>query len=136
MDICSLAGAIAVATIDTTDMVLICHPVQATKLRLTRGYADIGVTVLSTPMIAKATVIACIPAAIASGVDAVEIEVSEHPTLVFDDSALELVTSSGVPGAPAASMFQTDSLAVKLRLRLAFGGVQPGAVQYMVGVNW
>jgi hypothetical protein len=136
VDVCSLAGAIAGSMIDTSDMVLVCHPVQATKLRLTRGYEDIGVTVLSTPMIAKATVIACIPAAIASGVEAVEIEVSEHPTLVFDDSALELVNSAGIPGAPAESMFQTNSLAVKLRLRLAFGSVQPGCIQYMVNVNW
>ena len=66
-------------------------------------------------------------------------EISDQATLVFDDTAPTDIGSAGSPatvGAPAKSMFQTDSMALRLILPLNWTIRRPGTVAYVAGVTW
>jgi hypothetical protein len=134
-DISAMAAAMADAMIDPTDLVLVCHPKQGFDLLLARGFEQLGTTVLMSPSIPKGTVIGIAPQAIASAYSGEpEIEVSGNVGAAhFEDttSASDLMT-----GSPVRSFWQTDSLAVKVRVRCAWASLQPGAVQTISGVAW
>lgn len=137
-DIASFAAAFSAANINSANMVLIMHPQQAWKLRMVLGYQNLDLLVLSSIALAPGTVVAVVPSAIASGYEgASEIELTQTPTLHFDDSVpLELVNAAGTVAAPARNTFQEDLTAIRLKIKCAWAALQPGAVQYMVSVNW
>jgi hypothetical protein len=138
-DIGTMAQAFSDARVNPTNMVLICAPREATKLLLTRGYQTLPFTVLVSPALTSGTVIACVPEAIASGYSGdPEIDLTKNATLHYEDtSPLPIVgTSPATVANPVHSTFQDDSLAVRCKVRCCWASCQPGAVQYMTGVQW
>lgn len=63
------------------------------------------------------------------------IEVSDQATIVFDDTAPDQVLPD-TNTMPTRSMFQTDSIAVKMRAGLDWRVVRIGGVQVLTGVAW
>jgi hypothetical protein len=100
-----------------------------------------AIEVVPTPALAPATVIALDPSAVASGLGpSVALDVSASTVLHFEDTTPLQITSgaqgSAVVATPARSMFQTNSLALRLILRCAWCVRAPGLVQFVSSVTW
>jgi HK97 family phage prohead protease len=99
-----------------------------------------GWPVISSGTVPLGTVIALDAADfVAVGGDAPRFEISDQATLVFDDTAPADIGTSGAPatvGAPAKSMFQTDSLALRLILPTNWCIRRAGVVAWVAGVTW
>jgi Phage capsid family len=139
-DVATFAGAFSAANINSENMVLIAHPVQSWKLRMVLGY-QLDFPILSSIALTPGSVVAVVPEAVASGFEgAPEIESGEYYSTgaahFEDTSPAEIVNSSGVPASPTYSTFQKDLFAVRVKIRCAWAVVQPGATQFMSGVNW
>ncbi|WP_141686843.1 hypothetical protein [Bradyrhizobium sp. LMTR 3] len=137
-DLALLAGAIASHGISADDMIIITTSGLATKLRCLVS-PKFSNEVLSSASIPAGEVIAIAAGGLVTGYDGgVSIEVSEEPTLHFEDAA---PSDIGIPGSPAVvaaptrSIWQTDSLAVKVRGWCAWA-VHPGAIAWITGAAW
>jgi hypothetical protein len=115
-------------------------PVQAATLPVyvPGGYS---VEVVPVPALqATSTVSALDPEAFASAISDPLIEVSSGTTLHLEDtSPLQLATGaqgSAVLATPTRSMFQTNSYAIRLILRVAWAIRAPGLVQFVPSVTW
>jgi HK97 family phage major capsid protein/HK97 family phage prohead protease len=65
------------------------------------------------------------------------IEVSDQATLVFDDAAPDDIVGGGTATTqPTKSMFQTDSVAIKMTLGLDWRIIRVGGVQVLDTVAW
>lgn len=64
------------------------------------------------------------------------IEIGQATSVVMDDAGVEMVTSGGVVGAPARSMWQTDSLALKIRWPISWTRRDPRAAAFVVPTGW
>lgn len=128
-------------------MVLIMHPAQARRLAMmpgpdgTFGWADrfmSAFTVLTSTNATAARLIA-IDAddfASASG-DVPAFEVSEQATLHMSDTPLEIVSGTGPTTAdPVRSMFQTNSIALRMVLPLTWKMRRSGMIQWIDGTTW
>lgn len=76
---------------------------------------------------------------VAVGGDAPRFEVSDQATLHFDDTTPVDIGTPGTPpvaAAPAKSLWQTDSLALRLILPINWAIRRTGVVSAVVGVTW
>lgn len=137
-DLALLGQSLADSGISADDMIIVTSAALAIKLRclVSEKFSN---EVLSSAAIPAGEVIAIAAGGLVTGYDGgVSIETSEEPTLVFEDAA---PTDIGIPGAPnvvaapTRSIWQTDSLAVKVRGRCAWA-VHPGAVAWITGAAW
>jgi hypothetical protein len=137
-DIAQFAEAMATAFINPDNMIIVTSPFSAMNLRMAVGYQTPPLPILMSPAVAKGTVIAIAPEAVAVGYEgAPEIIVTEHPPMHMDDAAAqELVTSGGVVASPVMSPFQKYMVALRLMVRATWQAVQPGAVQFLTGAKW
>jgi HK97 family phage major capsid protein len=128
------------------NMVLIMHPAQARKLAMmpgpdgTFGWADrfmSGFRVLTSTSATSGRLIAIDAEdfATASG-DTPEFDVSEQATLHMSDAPGEIVTAAGTVNDPIRSMFQTNSLALRMVLPLTWKMRRTGMVQWIDGTSW
>jgi hypothetical protein len=68
-----------------------------------------------------------------------EFEASEHATLHMEDTTPLNIGTAGAPAtvaAPAQSMFQTASVALRMLLPVTWAMRRTGMVQWMTGANW
>src|SRR5262249_17031776 len=139
-DISKLAGAMADAAVNPQNMVLVVHPQLAWHLIMLKGFQQLPMPILQSPAIPRGTVIGVAPEAVASAYSGVpEIEVSGNVAAHMEDSTPQAIATPGAPptvAAPTRSFWQTDSLAVCVRVRSAWANLQPGAVQFLQSVNW
>jgi hypothetical protein len=71
--------------------------------------------------------------------DAPRFEISDQATLHMEDTNPLQLAAAGTPAvvaAPAQSMFQTDSLALRLILPLNWTMRRAGVVAWVAGVTW
>ena len=127
-------------------MALIMHPAQARKLAMmpgpdgTFGWADrfmAGFKVLTSTS-ATANRLIAVDAedfATATG-DTPEFDVSEQATLHMSDAPGELVTAAGTVNDPMRSMFQTNSMALRMILPLTWKMRRSGMVQWIDTTTW
>lgn len=127
-------------------MVLIMHPAQARKLAMmpgpdgTFGWADrfmAGFTVLTSTS-ATANRLIAVDAedfATATG-DTPEFDVSDQATLHMSDAPGELVTAAGTVNDPMRSLFQTNSLALRMILPITWKMRRTGMVQWIDTTTW
>lgn len=65
------------------------------------------------------------------------IDVSDSATLHMEDtSALPVVDGAGVAAAPVRSLFQTDTIGIRLTMGLDWIVTRPNGVQVLTGVAW
>jgi hypothetical protein len=96
-------------------------------------------TILSTSALPAKTVLAIAPAALASAFDPVpQIEASrEVGSMHMDDTApVEIVSGSGVVARPAMSVFQTDDIALKMKMHASWVLRAPGALAWVQNTVW
>ncbi|MCU6454343.1 phage major capsid protein [Sphingomonas sp. A2-49] len=133
--------------------VWIMNPVQALSISLTQnGAGDFPFAadmrnglLLGYPVAQSATV----PNGVVSIVDAADFfaasgdeprfEVSDQAVLHMEDTAPQALSTTGTPNAVAApirSMFQTDSLALRMIMDLNWTMRRAGMVAFVTGVTW
>ena len=76
---------------------------------------------------------------VAVGGEAPRFEISDQATLHMEDTAPADIVSGAAPGTPAnpvKSLWQTDSLALRLILPINWTIRRAGVVAYVAGVTW
>jgi hypothetical protein len=113
-DIATVAGGVA-AVAGNALIVLVANPVRAMTLRL-RAPRDLPVTVLASSAVAAGDLIAVAPPALVSALGNVRIEASRDSTEhMFDPAeAISVPGSPNVISAPIRSMWQTDTVSLRL----------------------
>ena len=124
-DMAALADAIASAGINSSELIIVTTPRLAEKLALVPNFSH---PVLTSAAIVAGTVIAVVPSGLATGYDgSISIETAISPTLHMEDTTpTDISTSGSAVAYPTVSMFQTESLAVKVRGYCAWA-VHPGS---------
>lgn len=127
-------------------MVLIMHPAQARKLAMmpgpdgTFGWADRFLSQFTVLVSTNATAARLIAVdaedfATATG-DTPEFDVSEQATLHMSDAPGELVTAAGSVNDPMRSLYQTNSMAIRMLLPLTWKMRRSGMVGWIDGTTW
>jgi hypothetical protein len=71
------------------------------------------------------------------GEEAPRFEVSDQATLHFEDTApTDITGGTPSPAVPVRSMYQTDSIALKLVWPMNWTLRRPGMVSWMTGITW
>lgn len=153
-DLKGLVGALIVSSGgNIRQPVWVMNPVQALSISLTQNgagdfpfAADLRAgTLLGYPVAQSATVpngtVALVDAAdffTATG-DEPRFEVSDQAVLHMEDTAPAQISAAGTPNvvaAPIRSMFQTDSLALRMIMDLNWAMRRAGMVAFVQGVTW
>ncbi|MDX0636308.1 phage major capsid protein [Sinorhizobium medicae] len=132
-DITALTAAFAPGA---TDFLLIANVRQAMALRLLHPQA--ALSVIGTDMLAPGTVIAVDAADFASiNGGGFDVKVSTEAVLHEEDTnALPIIDGAGVTASPVRTLWQTDTLGVRLREHLGWVLRRPGRVAWVGGVSW
>ena len=155
-DLKALTGAILTATNgNIRNMVFIMNPQQALSIGFIQPPNPSGLfpfrdeinagRLNGRPLITSGTVpigtVICIDAAdfVSINGDTPRFEISDQATLHMEDTAPENIGMAGTPAvvaAPVQSMFQTDSLALRLILPMNWAMRRQGVVAWVAGVTW
>jgi hypothetical protein len=123
----------ALAPISAGPPVLICSPQHAGILRIYGGYGLQGIPILTSAAVGN-DVLAVAPEAICSAFAAIpEVSSSIETTLHLSDTPVDIGTPGTPPvvAAPVKSMFQTDSVALKLQLEASWAKRDPRALAWL-----
>lgn len=119
-DLANLASV--VTTAGGHDVVFVAAPQQAAAAAIRKP--ELAARIWPSPALAAGTVVALDPAAFVSGFDPLPVIDSSADTVVhMEDDTPAQIGSAGDPpvaAAPARSMFQTDTVAVRLIFEMAF----------------
>jgi hypothetical protein len=135
-DIATLAGAVAPVA-GNTPIAIIANPVRAMTLRL-RSPRELSVAVLASSAIAAGDLIAVAPPALVSAVGGVQIKADRESTVhMFDPAdAIAVPGSPNVVSAPVRSMFQTDTVALRLLMTASWGLRSPAGLAWLTATGW
>jgi len=110
------------------DLTYICAPAEAVKLTFAMG-AQFKIPVLASSGVPAKTLICIAPVALCSASDpAPRLEAARDVALSMDDSA--------PVGMPSRSMFQTDSVSIRLTMFVSWAMRAPLACAYCSNVTW
>ena len=155
-DLKALTGAILTATNgNIRNMVFIMNPQQALSIGFIQPPNPSGLfpfrdeinagRLNGRPLIQSGTVplgtVICLDAAdyVSISGDTPRFEISDQATLHMEDTSPQNIGSAGTPpvvAAPVQSMFQTDSLALRLILPMNWAMRRQGVVAWVAGVTW
>jgi hypothetical protein len=125
-DLAALANA--VAPYGGLDIVYVAAPEEAVKLTFTMG-AQFKIPIIASSGVPAKTVICLAPAALCSATDpAPRLEAARDVAMSMDDSA--------PVGMPSKSMFQTDSVSIRLVMFVAWAMRAAAACAYVSSVTW
>jgi hypothetical protein len=117
-------------------IVLVAAPEQATSIAL-RYLKQLDYPLLASAALPAGSVVAIAANALASAFGGVPmIEANRDAEIVMNDVPGEVVTVGGMTGAPIASLFQTDRVALKISMLTNWVLRAPNAVAYVQGVTW
>lgn len=150
-DLTTLTGSLLAGTQgNIRDMILVMNPMQTLAVSMVAmpgvsafpfmqdiaGDQLLGYPIFKSGTVPAGTVIA-IDAAdfVVVGGEAPRFEVSDQATLHMEDTAPQAITNGGT-ATPVRSLWQTDSLGLRLILPLNWAMRRPGMVSYLEGVNW
>jgi len=115
-------------------VIFAAHPRTAALIEL--AHPMLRFPILATRALALGHVVAIDPAGLVFGAgNALDIERTNSAMIHMADPGLELVTDAGVVADPVHELWQTDGIAVRLLLDVAFAA-QPGAVQFVTSMLW
>jgi hypothetical protein len=134
-DLSAVIGAVA-AVAGNNPILIVCGPAQSRRLKMRMAGRDPGFEVFASSGVAEGLVIGIASNALASAIDPnPKIEVSDQTVLNFDDASPVNITTGGV-AATTKSLWQTDSLAVKIRLRVDWGLRSSSGCAWITGTTW
>jgi hypothetical protein len=133
-DVGNIAQALAPVS-GSGQPIIVAAPKQAVALGMA---ARDPLSVLSSAALPVGTVIGVVPQALATVVEAPRLDASgEAGSLHMEDTApAEIVDGSGVYAKPVMSVFQMDSVALRLILPATWQLRSPSAVAWIQGTNW
>jgi hypothetical protein len=115
---------------------IVASPAQAFAIKLMAG-AHFDVPVLASAALANRTVVALESSSLVTGFDSTpEFNVSKAGTLHMDDLPRHIVDGGTAAAPTVRSMFQTDSLALRMLLRASWAMRAPGHAAWIQNVNW
>jgi hypothetical protein len=134
-DIKNLVAAL-VAAFAGAAPILIMSPVQAISLR-TVASPLFNIPILESTALAAGTVIIVEPSSFVSAFGtAPEFETVTQPLFHYEDTApTDITGGTPSPAVPVRSLFQTDSIALRMTLRAAWGMRAPH-VAFVSGTTW
>jgi hypothetical protein len=115
----------------------VASPRQARRIQYSAQIK--GVEAFASSALADKTVLAVAANCLVSAMDpAPRFEISDTATLVMrdDPTALGVVGTPNVVGAPARSLWQADAIALKVRLEVSWALRSSTGLAYMSAVNW
>jgi hypothetical protein len=133
-DLASIAAAVGDAGLDSESLMFFAHPGQAYAAR--GLIAPFPFTIIGTSAIAKGTLVGIVPEAIASAVTEIAVEARDIGTLHMEGSSPAQLVSGGATASPVRSLYQTDTIGIKIRARLAWTAIDASAVQIVSSVTW
>jgi hypothetical protein len=132
-DVTSLA--VAVGPIGGPIM-FVASPERAVAISL-RARREFPFTVLGSPAIAAGDLIAIAVNGLASAVDArPEIETSKLATVHMNDAPAPIVDNAGVVAAPTRSLWQGDTVGIKLRFNASWALRDPRGLAWLTATAW
>jgi hypothetical protein len=135
-DLAALASAVApLAGSGTSGIAIVAAPSQAVSIVL-RSPREPAYAVFASAGLADGMVIAIALPALASAVGVPAIEASRDAAVHMETSPAQIVTAAGAVAVPVASLFQTDSVALRLRWPLSWATRAPGTTAWMEAVTW
>jgi HK97 family phage major capsid protein len=134
-DIKQLVGAL-VAAFGGRDPVLVMNPSQATSLKILAS-PKFDTPVLQSTSVPVGTIIAVEPSSFVSAFDPVpEFDTTTSAVFHYEDTApTDITGGTPSPAVPVRSLFQTDSIALRMLLKIHFGMRAPH-IAYIQGVTW
>jgi hypothetical protein len=134
-DLSKLANV--VAPVGGMNLAYIASPGEAVKIALAAG-PQFKFPVIASGALTAGTVICVALNALATVVDPVPvIDLAPHATIHMSTSALELVSRTGPTTAdPIRSAWQTDSIAIRFMMRVAWALRASNAISWVSNVTW
>jgi hypothetical protein len=134
-DVGSLVQAVAPVS-GAGQPLIVAAPKQATAIGM--AARDPLTTVLSSAALPVGTVVAVVPQALVSVVETPRLDASsEAGSLHMEDTApAEIVDGSGVFAKPVMSIFQMDSVALRMTLPASWGLRSPLAAAWIQSATW
>jgi hypothetical protein len=135
-DIAGLAGAVAPVSANAP-LLFVASPKQAARMRFSTLLKDIEV--FSSSALADKTVLCVASNCLVSATDpAVRFEASDQGTLVMrdDPTALGAAGTPPIVGAPARSLYQTDTIGLRLLFGCSWALRSPTGLSFVQNVNW
>jgi hypothetical protein len=134
-DLQTLALAIAPVA-GNGNIVLVASPDAAVALRL-RLPQTVEWPVLTSAAVPARTVIAVAANAIVSAVEGTpQIDASQEASLHRDTAPADIVSSGGVVATPVGTLYQTDSVGLRLRWPISWALRSSAGLAWMTNVNW
>ena len=135
-DVAAVVAAVS-AVSGNTPPVLIANPARAALLRLYGGAGIGAMTILASPAIAPADLMAAAPDAIASATGSVpEMRASRDTVLHYEDGTpVNIGELSGV-AFPSQSLFQADCVALRIKLPASWARRDDRAVAWTSATGW
>ena len=138
-DIATLVTAVAPVA-GNVPIIIVASPAQAAALRVLWNRANLDYEVLSSSGLAAGVVVAIAPNALVSAIDpAPRFDVSTQSTLHMEDTTPLAIGTAGTPptvAAPTRNLFQTDTLALRLRMEVSWALRNAGALAWLENVTW
>jgi hypothetical protein len=138
-DLGTVTSAVA-ATAGSNPIAVVASPARAIRLKLrllTAG--DVGFEIFGSNGVAADELVAVATNGIASAVDPVpRFDVSNQGTLVLDDAATpgQLVVGASTASGPARSLFQADSVALRMVYECSWARRSDTAVSWLEDLIW
>jgi hypothetical protein len=136
-DLGALAGAVAAVAGDR--IAFVGSPDVVVKLRLAAG-TEFSYPVFASSALAAGTLMAiALPALVAAVDPRPEIEAGYAATLHMDNSGPLAIATPGSPAtvaAPSRSLFQMDSIALRLAFQVTWALRASGAIAFVTSVSW
>lgn len=129
----------AVADGGSGQVMFITSPKRAARLYIVAPDLARSLTVLPSLAVADTTIIAADPSSILHAFgDDFDLDASIEAVLhMEDETPLEIVSSTGPTAAdPVRSLWQTDAVALRLLVDVAFAPRRAGAVAHVTGASW
>lgn len=135
-DLAALADVVSPA--GSGQLTFVVSPKRLARLKIKAPDIARELTFLPSLAVADTTVIALDPASLVHGFGSdVDIEASRTAALHMSDTPLEIVSDTGPTTAdPVREVFQTDAIAFRLLVDIAFNSRRPNSVAYLTGATW
>jgi len=139
LDVAKLAGAVAAVAGDGSAIALVASPAQAVSLVLW-GSGNLIYPVYGSSALAAGTCIAIATNALCSAVDpAPRFDISRASAMHMVDTSPAAIGTPGTPAvvaAPTRSLFQTDTIGLRLCLEVSWALRTSSGIAYMTGTGW
>jgi hypothetical protein len=130
--------AVVAAVAGNNPIIIVADSARARRMKLRlANVVDPGFEIMASAAVGAAELVAIASNGLISAIDPVpRIETSFQGTLVMNSTAAELVTSGSAVGTPARSLWQSDSVGLRLVLEVNWGLRSSAALAWVENVIW